>query len=91
MCGAAFPNFDAASKVSGFAINALIVSPWRSTRIQVNGNLLEIHLANNFFPQTFIGYQQPKPDMHPWFVWIYWINPLSYGFESLMGNEFHDR
>jgi ATP-binding cassette subfamily G (WHITE) protein 2 (SNQ2) len=43
MCGAAFPNFDAASKVSGFAINALI---------------------------TFIGYQQPKPDMHPWFVWI---------------------
>jgi ATP-binding cassette subfamily G (WHITE) protein 2 (SNQ2) len=64
MCGAAFPNFDAASKVSGFAINALI---------------------------TFIGYQQPKPDMHPWFVWIYWINPLSFGFESLMGNEFHDR
>jgi ABC-type multidrug transport system ATPase subunit/ABC-type multidrug transport system permease subunit len=63
MCGAAFPNFDAASKVSGFAINALI---------------------------TFIGYQQPKTDMHPWFVWIYWINPLSYGFESLMGNEFHD-
>jgi ABC-type multidrug transport system permease subunit len=51
----------------------------------------EILLANKFFPQTFIGYQQPKPDMHPWFVWIYWINPLSYGFESLMGNEFHDR
>ncbi|KAL1584624.1 hypothetical protein WHR41_07009 [Cladosporium halotolerans] len=64
MCGAAFPNFDAASKVSGFAINALV---------------------------TFIGYEQPKPDMHPWFVWIYWINPLSYGFESLMGNEFHNR
>lgn len=64
MCGAAFPNFDAASKVSGFAINALI---------------------------TFIGYQQPKPDMHPWFVWIYWINPLAYGFEALMGNEFHNQ
>jgi ATP-binding cassette subfamily G (WHITE) protein 2 (SNQ2) len=29
--------------------------------------------------------------MHPWFVWIYWINPLSFGFESLMGNEFHNR
>lgn len=28
--------------------------------------------------------------MHPWFVWIYWINPLSYGFESLMANEFRD-
>jgi hypothetical protein len=28
--------------------------------------------------------------MHPWLVWIYWINPLSYGFESLMANEFRD-
>ncbi|KAF1833952.1 ABC transporter [Decorospora gaudefroyi] len=61
MIGAAFPNFDAASKVSGFSITALIV---------------------------YIGYQIPKPNMHPWFVWIYWINPLSYGFESLMANEF---
>jgi len=26
--------------------------------------------------------------MKPWFVWIYFINPLSYGFEALMGNEF---
>ncbi|KAF9691100.1 hypothetical protein EKO04_010842 [Ascochyta lentis] len=36
----------------------------------------------------YIGYQIPKPQMHPWFVWIYWINPLSYGFESLIANEF---
>ena len=28
--------------------------------------------------------------MHPWFVWIYWINPLSYPYESLMINEFSD-
>jgi ABC-type lipoprotein export system ATPase subunit len=61
MVGAAFPNFDAASKVSGFSITALIL---------------------------YIGYQIPKPAMHPWFVWIYWIDPLSYGFESLMANEF---
>ncbi|KAJ4329856.1 hypothetical protein N0V87_010509 [Didymella glomerata] len=61
MIGAAFPNFDAASKVSGFSVTALIL---------------------------YIGYQIPKPQMHPWFVWIYWINPLSYGFESLMANEF---
>jgi hypothetical protein len=26
--------------------------------------------------------------MHPWFVWLYWIDPLSYGFEALMANEF---
>ncbi|PSN65506.1 ABC transporter [Corynespora cassiicola Philippines] len=61
MIGAAFPNFDAASKVSGFSVTALIL---------------------------YIGYQIKKPAMHPWFVWIYWINPLSYGFESLMSNEF---
>ena len=63
MIGAGFPNFDAASKVSGFSVTALIL---------------------------YIGYQIPKPQMHPWFVWIYWINPLSYGFESLMANEFKD-
>ncbi|KAH7394625.1 ABC transporter [Pyrenochaeta sp. MPI-SDFR-AT-0127] len=61
MIGASFPNFDAASKVSGFSLTALIL---------------------------YIGYQIPKPAMHPWFVWIFWINPLSYGFESLMANEF---
>lgn len=59
--GAAFPTFDAASKVSGFLISAFI---------------------------TYIGYQIPKPEMHPWFVWIYWIDPMAYAFESLMGNEF---
>ena len=61
MIGAAFPNFDAASKVSGFSVTALIL---------------------------YIGYQIPKPQMHPWFVWIYWIDPMSYGFEALMANEF---
>ncbi|KAF2000580.1 ABC multidrug transporter-like protein [Amniculicola lignicola CBS 123094] len=64
MVGAAFPNFDAASKVSGFSVTAFIV---------------------------YIGYQIAKPEMHPWFIWIYWINPLSYGFESLMANEFSGR
>ncbi|KAF2847107.1 opaque-specific ABC transporter CDR3 [Plenodomus tracheiphilus IPT5] len=37
---------------------------------------------------VYMGYEIPKPDMHPWFVWIYWINPMSYGFESLMANEY---
>ena len=62
LCGAAFTTFDGASKVSGFAVSALV---------------------------TYIGYEIPKPQMHPWFVWIYWINPMAYGFESLASNEFH--
>jgi ABC-type multidrug transport system permease subunit len=49
MIGAAFPTFDAASKVSGFAVSAYV---------------------------TYVGYEIAKPQMHPWFVWIYWINPL---------------
>ncbi|KAF1967356.1 ABC multidrug transporter-like protein [Bimuria novae-zelandiae CBS 107.79] len=64
MLGAAFPTFDAASKVSGFSLTALIL---------------------------YNGYQVVKPAMHPWFVWIYWINPLSYGFEAVMANEFKNQ
>ncbi|RSL97759.1 hypothetical protein CEP52_010736 [Fusarium oligoseptatum] len=29
--------------------------------------------------------------MHPWFVWIFWINPMAYGFDALLSNEFHDK
>ncbi|KAI9047875.1 hypothetical protein LZ554_007677 [Drepanopeziza brunnea f. sp. 'monogermtubi'] len=61
--GASFSNFDAASKVSGFAISAMIM---------------------------YTGYLLPKPDMPPWFVWIYWIDPLAYGFSALIANEFRD-
>jgi ABC-type multidrug transport system permease subunit/ABC-type multidrug transport system ATPase subunit len=62
--GAAFPTFDAASKVSGFAISALIV---------------------------YNGYMIWKPQMHPWLGWIYWIDPLAYGFNALLSNEFHNK
>ncbi|KAG4436662.1 hypothetical protein IFR05_007841 [Cadophora sp. M221] len=60
--GAAFPNFDAASKVSGLVVNAVLL---------------------------YNGYMIPKPEMHPWFVWIYWINPLAYAYNALLSNEFN--
>ena len=28
--------------------------------------------------------------MKPWFGWLRWINPVQYGFEGLMSNEFYD-
>jgi ABC-type multidrug transport system ATPase subunit len=62
--GAAFPTFDAASKVSGFAIAALII---------------------------YNGYMIPKPKMHPWLGWLYWIDPMSYGYDALLSNEFHNK
>ncbi|KAJ5741524.1 hypothetical protein N7533_010933 [Penicillium manginii] len=64
LIGAAFPNFDAATKASGFTIVAAF---------------------------TYAGYMIPKPDMHPWFVWFFWINPMAYAFEALLANEFHDQ
>lgn len=40
---------------------------------------------------VYTGYVIPRPSMHPWFKWISYINPLAYGFEALMANEFHGR
>jgi ABC-type multidrug transport system permease subunit len=60
MIGAAFPTFDAATKVSGLVTSAFFV---------------------------YMGYMIPKTAMKDWFVWIYWINPMSYGYEALLGNE----
>lgn len=39
----------------------------------------------------YTGFFITKTQMHPWFVWIYWINPLAYGFEALLSNEFHGK
>lgn len=40
---------------------------------------------------VYTGFLIPKKKMHPWFVWIYWINPLSYSFESLLSSQFHGK
>ncbi|KAK9478905.1 ABC-2 type transporter-domain-containing protein [Lipomyces japonicus] len=37
----------------------------------------------------YAGYLIPRPLMHPWFKWLSYLNPVAYGFETLMGNEFH--
>lgn len=39
----------------------------------------------------YSGYQIHATQMHPWFGWLFWLNPLAYGFEALMGNEFHSK
>lgn len=39
----------------------------------------------------YTGYLIQKPEMHPWFVWIYWIDPLAYAFEALLSNELHGK
>ncbi|KAF5373389.1 hypothetical protein D9757_009736 [Collybiopsis confluens] len=39
----------------------------------------------------YTGFTIPIADMHPWFRWINYINPIAYAFESLMVNEFDRR
>lgn len=39
----------------------------------------------------YTGYMIRKPQMHPWLGWIFWIDPLAYGFEALLANEFHTK
>ncbi|ORX47212.1 hypothetical protein DM01DRAFT_1410327 [Hesseltinella vesiculosa] len=36
---------------------------------------------------VYSGYQIPYRNMHPWLFWIYWINPLAYGYKALLSNE----
>ncbi|KAK9371702.1 ABC-2 type transporter-domain-containing protein [Lipomyces chichibuensis] len=37
----------------------------------------------------YTGFTIQRAYMHPWFKWISWINPISYGFEALLVNEVH--
>ncbi|KIM93493.1 hypothetical protein OIDMADRAFT_137891 [Oidiodendron maius Zn] len=39
----------------------------------------------------YTGFVIAVPQMHPWFSWIRWINPIFYSFEILVANEFHGR
>ena len=36
----------------------------------------------------YTGYLIPPQKMRPWFKWLIWVNPVQYGFEALMANEF---
>ncbi|CAG7561938.1 unnamed protein product [Fusarium equiseti] len=38
---------------------------------------------------TYTGFVIPSPEMHPWFKWISYINPLAYAFEALLVNQAH--
>ncbi|KAL0075492.1 ABC-2 type transporter-domain-containing protein [Phycomyces blakesleeanus] len=36
---------------------------------------------------TYVGYTIPYLKMHPWLYWLYWANPLAYGYKALLINE----
>ncbi|KIX01900.1 uncharacterized protein Z518_07839 [Rhinocladiella mackenziei CBS 650.93] len=39
----------------------------------------------------YTGFTIPRPNMHPWFKWLSWCNPIAFSFEALLVNEFHGR
>ncbi|KAG2420320.1 ABC transporter CDR4 [Aspergillus terreus] len=39
----------------------------------------------------YTGFTIPVKNMHPWFRWLNYLNPIAYAFESLMINEFSGR
>ncbi|EAW15031.1 putative ABC multidrug transporter [Aspergillus clavatus NRRL 1] len=39
----------------------------------------------------YTGFAIPVSYMRGWAAWIRWINPVAYGFEAVMVNEFHGR
>lgn len=61
MIGSLSGSLDAATRVTGVAIQALVV---------------------------YTGYLIPPSEMRPWLMWLRYINPVAYGFEALMANEF---
>ncbi|KAL4977184.1 hypothetical protein BDW66DRAFT_150287 [Aspergillus desertorum] len=52
------------------------------------GNASKISGFLTTIMMIYTGYLIPFEKMHVWFRWIFWINPASYAFESVMGNEF---
>ncbi|KAI8338366.1 ABC-2 type transporter-domain-containing protein [Chlamydoabsidia padenii] len=40
---------------------------------------------------AYTGYTIPFQKMHPWLSWLYWINPMTYGYKTLLINEMKDQ
>lgn len=36
----------------------------------------------------YTGFMIQYHQMKPWFIWLYWLNPFAYAFDSLLSNEF---
>lgn len=40
---------------------------------------------------VYAGYMIERPQMHMWFGWIFYVNPMAYAFEALASNELHGK
>ncbi|KAI0001405.1 ABC-2 type transporter-domain-containing protein [Xylariaceae sp. FL0662B] len=63
------------------------LSPEIDTAVRFSGIALNLLLI-------YTGYVIPKTQLlsdYIWFGWLYWLNPVSYGFEAVLTNEFTGR
>eukprot|EP01117_Protostelium_nocturnum_P006316 TRINITY_DN227_c0_g1_i1.p1 TRINITY_DN227_c0_g1~~TRINITY_DN227_c0_g1_i1.p1 ORF type:complete len:1474 (-),score=463.74 TRINITY_DN227_c0_g1_i1:47-4363(-) len=73
----------------------LVISSLCMTNLfRVFGNTTpSLYVAQQFMTAILIlmicysGYLIPRPKMHPWLGWIYWVNPFAYAFQALFANE----
>ncbi|KAJ2369134.1 ATP-binding cassette transporter snq2, partial [Coemansia sp. RSA 2607] len=75
-------------------VGSLCITAFYRLAGNVSPNISIAHTLSGvgvLFMILLIGYLQPPKSMHPWFKWIYWINPLAYSFKALMCNEFRNR
>lgn len=60
----------------------------------ISRSMAQAMLPSSLFMMMLIiytGFTIPVRDMHPWFRWLNYLNPIAYAFESLMINEFSGR
>jgi hypothetical protein len=76
-----FTKIILATRLTGVAIQALIVYTGERDQFASNSTSINSHIP---------GYLIPPWKMHPWLKWLIWINPVQYAFEALMANEFHN-
>uniref|UniRef100_A0A060TA54 ARAD1D20724p n=1 Tax=Blastobotrys adeninivorans TaxID=409370 RepID=A0A060TA54_BLAAD len=75
--------------VTSSAVGAMFLSVASLTRTASSANAIAGVMVLLLI--VYSGYMIPTVRMHPWFSWVRWLDPLQYGFESLMGNELHGR
>lgn len=80
--GALVGSLDVATRVTGVAIQVGFI-----TKIGIMASLTNLHIQALV---VYTGYLIPPSSMHPWFSWLRWINPIQYGFEGLLANEFYN-
>ncbi|KAJ1020559.1 hypothetical protein NDA13_005874 [Ustilago tritici] len=78
------------------AINVLQVGTAIGLGLVIGCGAQSIELANVFAPVInvifllFGGNLLPLSSIPPWFIWLYWISPITYTYSALAQNEFRN-